>query len=505
MQIEENENENQHACYKINTYMLPAKLSYLTNQARYAITDYLLLFYTSTGLSPSHAGMINGLQYVGGMVGNPLWGYVADRKGYRRLIIAFLSLMGIIAYCLQPILASSYANHTNNVCPVMNQTANYTKENAYVDNTKNYEKLYYSLIVVALFAASFDGSIMSFIDAGVLRRIKRSPKPCDVGKQRYAGSVGYSLGSIAYSFSIKYFPHGPASCFVGLFVTYSIFAILTIITSFKLFKGLFKEENEERQEKEENVNTILVEHLKKFDTIFFLVTVLFNGTIQAFKFSFLFLFLKELHAPTLLFGFSISLNSVSAITVYLLSSEIIKVLGGAKNAMTFSTFAWSLRFLCTAYLVNPFYILAIDIFHGFTYSLFRVASLEFVKETTDARIFTSMCGVLNSIYLCLSFLVANVVGGKLYQAFGARKMFLGASIVCFVWTVSNILWVLLNNVRSHFKPLRDDPIHSDPLRITFDPLQPTLTPSDPLLIHSDSSQPTLTNFDRPSLTHSESL
>ena len=439
---ENGENDSEIlSCYSVNRYMIPAKIAYLVSNARYAITDYFMLFYISIGLSPTEAGLVNGLQYLGGLIANPLWGLLADYKGSHRLIVIFLCVMAIISVCIQPFISANVGNPNNNVCPIANHTTKGISESG----TRTTDKtLFYSLLIAAIFASSFDGSIMSFIDAGVLRRLELSPRRANIGVQRYAGSVGTSLGSIAYSFSINYFPTGPISCYAGIFITYMIFAICTGTVSCFLFQGVFVREDGEVNK---NVKRILIDHLKGFDTLIFLFTVLFNGIVQALNFSFVFLYLKELHAPTLLLGFSISLNSVSAVTVYVLSAKIIRFLRGPMNAMCFSCFAWALRLLCTALLTNPFAIFAIDIFHGFTYSLFRVASLQYIKETTNEEIVTTMCGIVNSLYLCFSFLIANVIGGHLYEVYGAKKLFFGTSLVCVLWVVITVVYILVKRFK----------------------------------------------------------
>ena len=419
----ENDSEN-HIRYSVNRYMIPAKIAYLVNYARYGITNYFMLFYVSTGLSPTEAGLVNGLQYLGGLFANPFWGWLADYKGSHRMILIFLCVMAIIAVCIQPFIGAIIGNPNNNVCPFANHTTKGISERARLTTDKS---LFYSLLIAAIFASSFDASIMSFTDAGVIHRVKLSPKRTNIGWQRYAGSVGASLGSIAYSLSINYFPTGRISCFAGIFIAYMIFAICTAIVSYFLFQGIFV-----RKEGEVNANVkiILIDHLKGFDTIFFLFTVLSSGIVQALYFSFVFLYLKDLHAPTLLFGLSATLNSVSGATVYVLSGKVIRFLRGPMNAMCFSFFAWALRFLCTALLINPFAIFAISTIHGFTFSLFRVAMLQYIQETTNEKILTTMCGIADALYTCCSFLIANVIGGYLYEVYGAKILFFGTSLVC---------------------------------------------------------------------------
>ena len=338
--------------------------------------------------------------------------------------------------CTEPFFGASFSPESN-ICD-----ANTTSTTTPSIKIHQKSSLFYSLLIAAILSSSFDSTIVSFIDVGVIHRVKKSSQDgTNIGMQRYVASLGTSFGAIAYSFSFKYFPYGSVSCYAGLFVTYLVFAVCTGVSSYFLYKN--QEIN--RKSSTAEAKNILLAHIRSFDTILFLFSVLLNGTIQALYFSFLFLYLKHLNAPTLLLGFANSMNLVSSVIVYILSERIINFMRGPYNAMCFSCFMWGLRFISTSSLVNPFYIFIIDIFHGFTFSLFRVACLKHVKETTNQTIFTTMCGIVNSLYLCVSFCLANVVGGKLYDEFGARNLYRGAAVVCFVWTFIGIVYALLKN------------------------------------------------------------
>ena len=113
------------------------------------------------------------------------------------------------------------------------------------------------------------------------------------------------------------------------------------------------------------------------------------------------------------------------------------------RTIAFSCLCWSARLICLAYIGNPYLVLLIDVFHGFTFSLFRVASLEHIKETTDVAVFGSVCGVVNALSYSLSFLIANVVGGMLFENYGPRKLFQGAAAVSFVWSLVMCVYIAL--------------------------------------------------------------
>ena len=46
----------QQSCSQIDNQMLPSKISYFFKMAKFAYTEYTILFYVSIGLSPVEAG-----------------------------------------------------------------------------------------------------------------------------------------------------------------------------------------------------------------------------------------------------------------------------------------------------------------------------------------------------------------------------------------------------------------------------------------------------------------
>ena len=57
-----------------------------------AFVPFINVFLTSIGLSVSEAGFIGGMRLVSSSVAGPLWGFLADHTGYRKLIFTVLCL-----------------------------------------------------------------------------------------------------------------------------------------------------------------------------------------------------------------------------------------------------------------------------------------------------------------------------------------------------------------------------------------------------------------------------
>ena len=425
--------------YSINYYMLPAKIAYFLNGGRTQIDKFFILFVVSIGFNPAEAGLIAGLQSIGGIIGAPAWGFIADKCRIHKVLVVVLCVLTIFSTCLQPVLGVYFGDRHRFKCPF---EPNKTHQNNVDEfgNSVNHHTIFYSFLFIGIIARSFDASLTSFVDTGCLRRVQTSPKQTNYGRQRWMLSLGLGFGTMAYSIAISYYPtNSITSCETGVFVIYFGISAFLSIACYYLFKG-FKKVSEEDQNKD--ITSILKLTFRKFDILFFYITALFSGIIRSIYFNFIFLHLKELNAIPLLFGFQAFVIAISGSIMSYFSAKVINFLGGTVNAMCATLFVWSLRFLCVSFITNPYHIFPIEIFHGLTSSLFLTSSFIYIKEISDPAILTFMTGKLNSLYRQLGTLIAYIVGGKLYHMLGARKLFLLSSAASAAWGLLFLSYVI---------------------------------------------------------------
>lgn len=355
--------------------------------------------------------------------------------------------MAVISMSMQPFISLLYGNPSKNTCPTQhnnNNNNNVTHHHNYHSLTiqqstvTDQTKLFYSILAVAMMGSFFDAGIMSYIDSGVIQRIITSPKESNYGKQRYIGSIGTSLGAISNSLAVTYFPHVKISCYMGLFVTYFIYGLCLSVTCYFLFGDMPSSVLTKEHKSSRELLGDITENLYDIETIFFLFNVLLNGIVQATLYSFLYLYLQSLGAPTLLFGASMTVASCNAGLIYLYSNKLIKMLGGPTNAMSVSWIAWTAKLLIISYITDAYWVLLADMLQGFSYGLYRSASLQHTSVTRHPSIIMSMCGIVNALHNPLGFFVANVVGGTVYSDYGGQMLFFGTAVLsatCALWSI----------------------------------------------------------------------
>lgn len=432
--------------WKIDSYLIPAKVAYFLSCSRYAINEFFVLYFVSIGFSSGDAGLLTALQLLGGIISAPFWCLLADEKRIHRTLFTIVSGVSVLTMSSIPILNVILSDNPINKCPY-DLVSNISTTKSGTTHTKDRKIFLYILLVSSFVSSVFDGCLTSFIDCGTIQRMHTSSEPTSYGKQRLYGALGYASGSIMYSISIKYYPESNVSCYTGIFITYGIFCTLLTLSCNWLFKGI------EVRNKTKDVKVILKSVLYEFDTLFFFTCSLCAGIAQGVWYAYIFLYMKEMDSPTLLLGFSLPTTCVTASIVFYYSTKIIDALCGPFSAMGFSFFAWMLRFFALSYINNPYLVIVIDLLHGFTFSLFRTASLEYVKIICDPLITASLCGINNTMNT-LGIMIGNLVGGYIHDKVGSKHLFQIVALFCLLSGIIMFLKILIRRIhRSGFQAL----------------------------------------------------
>ena len=450
--------------HHINKKMLSSKFAYFFEYAKEGSHwPYLVLFYVSIGLDPAQAGFISGLRFIGGVLGAPICGWIADKTGQHRTIAILVCFMAAITNIMQPIVTMLMGNPEKNTCPQLsagndsNLYASYKVASYHQPDdapTAQSSGMFYFLLAASTVASFFDGTTMGFVDSGVLRNMLASPTPTDIGKQRYFGPPGVGISAFLSGVVVDHFPRLPISCYTGIFVNYSVACTGMAITFFFLLRGVPQQDQEPQQQREQaqeqksqnvnsDINHILITHMKKLKTWLFLFVVFFNGMALALAFSFSFLFLKDMNASNAVMGLAMCMNGFTGAIFFVISQRLIHILGGSLNAMAFSCLCWVVRYLCLAYMTQPYHFLLICMLNGLTCSLFVSAYVDYIKNTFPPKIFTVICGIASSLYNSGGYLIANIIGGIGYKYMGAQKLFVACSIACGCCSVATFVYRLV--------------------------------------------------------------
>ena len=456
-----NEKSDSDSWYQVDVGMISSKLSYFFQNGKDSCyLPYMMLFLTNIGLTHEQAGRVNGFRFIGFIFGAPLWGILADYKKIHRIIIFILCISAFVLMSSQPFISIPMSqnkvceneiphNKTGNHSTSRNTTHGSVNENNNDGNTK----LFAVMMTINLIASCFDGSTQGFVDSGVMQKVNTRRVKTDFGKQRLFGAIGYGVGAFASSVAVEYFPKTYLPCYSSVFIIYGCFLLSLTLCTYLLYKDLSFDlptttSTRARSVTSDifrgnNVGKNLLKTLSKLKTLFFFTTVLLVGAMNTVYISFLFVLLKELNCQNIVMGLSIVVGAIASATFIKLSEKFIQMCGGPIRVLACGTLSWALRFLLFYYMKNPWVVLPIQLLQGFGYGMFITTSLVHIRAICTPDIYTSMYGIFNGLFFGAGAILGNVVGGKLLMTYTVRELFLGTSILGFIWTFIMIIYMTI--------------------------------------------------------------
>ena len=455
---DEEEKIETYKWYNVNVTMIPAKLSFLfENAKRIGYTSTLMLFLTGIGLNKAEAGFIVGFRLIGMIIGGPFWGMVADKKQGHKLIIYVMCICSIIFTCSQVFVSLPLADSNKNKCPVAATNVNKTMSQNLTlpegDTGKESQnvRLMISMFVVNLVACFFEGSISSFIDTGVVRRCQLSvTRKVEYGKQRAYASIGAATGIVITNTMVDIFPTSDVTCYSGIFIAYFTFTLLELIVMQLLYRGMsFKSDgsNDHNTNGDRKMKKLLTSTLKQYDVVFFYLSVTVSGIIYAQYTSFTLIYLKELGAVSLLLSLSMVVSSLSGMISLYFAATIIRIVGGTWQAIGLGFFVYFVRYLIVSLIKNPWFILIAQPLHSVSSLLTVAASVTHIKSISPSGILATMCAIFNTLHYGLGNIIGSSIGGLIYQNFGGRVLYLSSAIIGLVWGIFLFIFLFIQKQR----------------------------------------------------------
>ena len=355
-------------------------------------------------------------------------------------------------------------------------------------NDKSYDNqnLYIIMFLINFFFAFSEGAGMSFIDSSALRRVQlsTSDRPVVFGRQRMFSAIGAIFGILVTNLSVDFFPENKKiTCYTGIFVAYGIYTLLYGVSTILSYRGLsFQDDGEEEKDKEigninyaesdsENWNSSIpnesgeispevesTEEVKKttdqnknnkpknanfrkiffktlfqFDILFFYLTTFISGLEYSQFTSFLFVYLKEMGASSIVLTLSIIMPGLMSAICFAHSLIIIKLLGGKWRTMMFCFFMYFVRYFGISLIRNPWLVLIFQPLHGVTATLYVATGLKHLKETSPLPVLTSLVSIFNSIHFGLGTFIGSSISGVIYQRYGGRALFRNTALLSIGW------------------------------------------------------------------------
>jgi PPP family 3-phenylpropionic acid transporter len=353
----------------------------------------LTVYFKEVGITGLRIGIIMSIFPVMVFLVAPFWGVTADRWGHRRtlILVMFLSSFAIIGY---------------------------------IFNWGFWFFFFWTILV-----AFSTNPIGMLIDSLILDYVKEKQKS-SYGRFRLWGAIGWML----------------AAPLVASFVTGKKITLIFPIAMAVMFLGwlaaFLGRGNKAKPSLEKASWANLTEVLRSFRFIIFLVVVFFYGVCSYPLWSFFGVYLKDIGASLQTIGIANGLDSLIELPFYFYANFFVKRFG-AGRVLTLSVAMFTVRMFLYSIISTPILAVSVELTHGLSYSLFTVATVEYVNELVPPAWRATGLSVYGAVCFGAGAVVGNIFAGYLYDLMPLRQVFRFCGWILLAATIF-ALWALRN-------------------------------------------------------------
>jgi len=314
------------------------------------------------GLTSTQSALILSITPIMMFVVQPLYGFLADKLGYKKTLL------------LSTLLASiSYLGYL-------------------------YNGGFTWLIIVTIIMSLFYNTIQPVLDSMALQIAKNNPK-FSYGTLRFYGAAGFAFTTIITGQVID------AIDITVIFIVSSITMLLAFIFSFFL-----SDEIHERSSVSAYGNVWAVIKNRSLQFLLFCVFLVSLGATTIWNFYSM--YLKGNGASDSLVGYGLSFQGLCELPLFYFSARIILRLG-LKTTLIITVLATVIRMTLYYFIKEPIATLPVELLHGFSWSLFWVVCVEYVNKLVDEHWLATGQSLLYAAYFGAGAIAGNYWTGYL--------------------------------------------------------------------------------------------
>jgi len=343
------------------------------------------------GLTETQSALILSITPIMMFVVQPLYGFLADKLGYKKTLL------------LSTLLASiSYLGYL-------------TKGG------------FSWLIIVTIIMSLFYNTIQPVLDSMALQIAKNNPK-FSYGTLRFYGAAGFAFTTIITGQVIDA-------------VDITIIFIVSAVTMFLAFIFGFFLENEMHEKDSVNAYGNVWAVIKNRSLQFLLFCVFLVSLGATTIWNFYSMYLKGNGASDSLVGYGLSFQGLCELPLFYFSARIILRLG-LKTTLIITVLATAIRMTLYYFIKEPVATLPVELLHGFSWSLFWVVCVEYINKLVNEHWLATGQSLLYATYFGAGAIAGNYwTGYLLSRGMTIADVFLlNAGIVALV-VVSIILFM----------------------------------------------------------------
>ena len=296
----------------------------------------------------------------------PVYGFMSDRLGHRKCLLASTLLAGILFLL-------------------------YLKEGSFL-----------GLLLVTVCMSLFYNGIQPILDALALKLAEQSPD-FNYGSIRVAGAAGWAFTGIITGYYIDELDTRVIFMFASGSLIAAFLVALTLPDTPALKPG------ETCAPLRRSIRDLMSRNL-----VFFLISVVLLSASVTTIWNFYSLYMKENGASATLVGAGLSLQGLFELPFFFFSFRVIRYFG-LERTLLICAGASALRMALYSMVSIPEWALAVDLLHGLSWSLFWVVCVEYTNTMVKPELRVTGQSLLYASYFGVGAVLGNFWTGYLYD------------------------------------------------------------------------------------------
>jgi PPP family 3-phenylpropionic acid transporter len=357
--------------------LLAPKLFYLSwYTALGAFSPYITLYYHQHGLSLSQIGVLLALPGVAQLLAGPLWGLLADSIGRHRALLP-VAIAGAVLPAALIGLSPGYIG----------------------------------ILALAGLSACFMVPVTPLADSATLALLGKHRER--YGAQRMWGALGWGVSTVASGALVQR---------AGLPMIFLLFPACGVVA---MLAGALLPRPTLPQVDIRAAARVL---LRDTRWAWFLGSALLIGCASSLMHGFLSIYLSDLGAGSDQIGLAYTIASVSEFPVMALAPLALRR-WGARPLLAIAGAAYALRLVIYILAPSPLWALAAQLLHGLCFGAMWTAGVHEAHRLAPPGLEATSQSLLGVSVFGVSVLLANTVGGVIYQTWGVEVLFGTAAVL----------------------------------------------------------------------------
>lgn len=381
------------AVYRLIIYLF---FAYSTNTV---IISYISVFYREEGLSGSEVGILMAVGPMAMLVAQPIWGYLSDKfKTIKRMLM--IALIGLI------LTASLYYMTSG----------------------------FYQYIIVMFVLFLFLSPITPLGDS--LAQKTANYRGLNFGRLRMWGSFGFATTSLITGYILS---------IIGV----NHFVIPLITMAFIAFICACLVEDVPGSTKPVTIIHALKIGVNK-KLALFLGCIIFISIPHRTNDSYLGIYIVELGGLESMIGWAWFIAVIAEAFVFAISLTWFKNIHPIKLIIA-AAFIFVIRWTLMSFITNPWFILPLQVLHGFSFGLIYITALQYVSKMFPEQLQATGHVLFITTFFALSGIIGSLLGGVIMDIFSIAHMYFLMGLSSFIGMILFVIFLLFQEKKEHIK------------------------------------------------------